>query len=67
LGSRYSRSLLLAFEVDGVDAHVRAVRRLDGLVERLLAAAIDAVRENHQRLAAVFGFISSSDARKMAS
>src|ERR1700722_11403845 len=45
--------LLLAFEVDGVDGYVGAVGCIDSIVERFLAAAVDAVRKDNQGLAAV--------------
>ena len=50
-----SAALLLAFEVDGVDGHVGAFGRIDRFVQRLLAAPVHAVGEDHQRLPAVFG------------
>ena len=46
-------ALLFAFEIDGVDRDIRVLRRVEGLVQRLLAPAIHAVRKNHQRLPAV--------------
>src|SRR5580658_2058860 len=48
-------ALFLAFEVNGENLHAGAIGCIDGIVKRFLAAAIDAVGEDQQRLAAVLG------------
>jgi hypothetical protein len=48
-------ALLLAFEVDGINGHAGTVGRVHRVVQRLLAAAVHAVGEDNQRLAAILG------------
>jgi hypothetical protein len=50
-GKAVRRSVFLAFEVNGEDLHVGAVCGIDGVVQRFLAAAVRAVREDDERLA----------------
>ena len=42
--------VLLAFEVDGVDDGVGALRGFDGVDEIFLTANVDAIREDDKRL-----------------